>query len=177
MPVILALLGSIITLLILINRLKENGIDIGWLNPFSWFRRRQWAKQYNAKAIHSISSPMELTALLMVALAKSEGDLSSQQKHKIKQLFQSEFKLDEEQATSLFQSSVFMLKDEIDPLQNLNRLIQPSKNNFSEQQACSALDLLTQISNLEGPENQIQQKTLTKFKAEFLSENKPGEWT
>ena len=28
MPVILALLGSIITLLILINRLKENGIDI-----------------------------------------------------------------------------------------------------------------------------------------------------
>ncbi len=70
-----------------------------------------------------------------------------------------------------------MLKDEIDPLQNLNRLIQPSKNNFSEQQACSALDLLTQISNLEGPENQIQQKTLTKFKAEFLSENKPGEWT
>ena len=35
MHVILGILGVFVTILILMNRLQQGGIDIGWLNPFS----------------------------------------------------------------------------------------------------------------------------------------------
>lgn len=41
MHIVLAVLGSLVTILILLNRLKGLGIDFGWLNPFTWHRRRQ----------------------------------------------------------------------------------------------------------------------------------------
>lgn len=44
MHIILSVLGAVITILILFNRLNANGIDIDWLNPFAWKRRRDWAK-------------------------------------------------------------------------------------------------------------------------------------
>ncbi|MCU7915671.1 MAG: hypothetical protein KZQ65_07135 [Candidatus Thiodiazotropha sp. (ex Gloverina cf. vestifex)] len=80
MHIVLGALGAIITILILVHRLSDSGIDIGWLNPFAWKRRREWAKKYHANPAFSLSDPMEVTALIMIAIAKSEGDISSQQK-------------------------------------------------------------------------------------------------
>ncbi|MES9814139.1 MAG: hypothetical protein ABW161_15175 [Candidatus Thiodiazotropha sp.] len=86
MHIVLGALGAIITILILVNRLSDNGIDIGWLNPFAWKRRHEWSKKYHANPVFSIQSPMDVTALLMVALAKSEGDMSADQKNEIKKI-------------------------------------------------------------------------------------------
>ena len=36
MHIILGVLGAVITILILLNRLAEAGIDLGGLNPFLW---------------------------------------------------------------------------------------------------------------------------------------------
>ncbi len=55
MHVIIGVLGSIITILILLNRLAEAGIDLGGLNPFLWKRRRQW-KQKNMVTVNLIRS-------------------------------------------------------------------------------------------------------------------------
>ncbi len=82
MHIILGVLGAIITILILVNRLSENGINIGWLNPFAWKRRREWAKKYHANPVYSLTSPMQVTSLITIALAKSEGEVSTEQKGK-----------------------------------------------------------------------------------------------
>jgi len=42
---ILAVLGVIVTILILLNRLANAGMDLGGLNPFLWQRRRNWRKR------------------------------------------------------------------------------------------------------------------------------------
>ena len=47
MHIILGVLGIIVTILILLSRLQENGIDIGWLNPFSCHRRRSYRKEHD----------------------------------------------------------------------------------------------------------------------------------
>lgn len=70
---ILAILGAIITILILMRRLDDAGIDIGWLNPFLWRRRRKWRNQLEANPLFSIESPRDLAALLAVAVAKRDG--------------------------------------------------------------------------------------------------------
>ena len=80
MHVLLGILGAIVTILILLKRLADAGIDLAGLNPFLRQRRRQWRNKVEGNPIHAISSPMELTALLMTATAKIDGDMSSEEK-------------------------------------------------------------------------------------------------
>ena len=54
MHIILGMLGTIVTILILLNRLAEAGIDIGGLNPFLWNRRRKWKKMYQGNPVFKI---------------------------------------------------------------------------------------------------------------------------
>lgn len=167
MHIILGTLGTIVLILILLNRLSDGGIDIGWLNPFAWKRRRDWAKKYHANPIYSLQSPMEVTALLMIAIAKSEGEISSEQKTEIKSKFQQVFHLDESQAASLFTSSAFLLKDDVQAVKNVRKLLEPSINRFSEEQAASALELIKHIANFDSPADTFQREIVEAFKSSF----------
>ena len=94
MHIIISLLGTIITILILLNRLAEAGISLGGLNPFLWRRRQKWKKQYEGNPIYQIDSPLDLAALLATATAKADGDMSSDEKKALLDLFQNEFNVD-----------------------------------------------------------------------------------
>ncbi len=167
MHIILGVLGTIVTILILVNRLSENGIDIGWLNPFAWKRHREWAKKYHANPAYSLTSPMEVTGLIMVALAKSEGDISSDQKNEIKNKFVDVFNLNEDQAAGLLTSSVFLLKEDVSIVNNMNKLLEPSIEAFTEGQAESAYELLSHIAKFDGPPSQFQEDVVMSFKKSF----------
>ena len=54
MHVILGALGLIVTILILIKRLSDVGIDIGWLDSFKWNRRRKWRQNYRSNPVFDI---------------------------------------------------------------------------------------------------------------------------
>ena len=167
MHIILGALGVIVTILILLNRLSESGIDIGWLNPFAWKRRREWAKKYHANPIYSLSNPMEVTALLMVALAKSEGEMSAAQKQEIKNKFREVFHLDEDRSAGLLSSSSFLLKEDLQAVKDMRKLLAPSMHHFSESQAASALELMMHIANFEGPANSFQNEIIKHFRQSF----------
>ncbi len=172
MHIVLAILGSVVTILILINRISDTGLDFGWLNPFAWGRRRAWKKLYHANPAYSLTKPMEVIALLMYATAKSEGEISSNQKMFILKKFQSVFHLDEEQASQLLSSSVFLLKEtEISEL-NVQNVLNASKENFNSEQAESGLGLLQEVANLEEGMNGFQKKTIKAFSDALLSTNK-----
>ncbi|MCG8084074.1 MAG: hypothetical protein JAZ13_00040 [Candidatus Thiodiazotropha taylori] len=123
MHIILPVLGAVITILILLNRLESNGIDIGWLNPFAWKRRREWAKKYHANPVYSLDNPMQVTALVMAALAKSEGEISAEQKKEILGKYQEVFHLSEKAAGDLFSSVIFLIKDDLLAVQNVEKLL------------------------------------------------------
>ncbi len=178
MHILLGALGIIVTILILINRLNENGIDIGWLNPFAWKRRREWAKKYHANPIYSLTHPMEVTAVIMVALAKSEGEMTSDQKREIKTKFKDVFHLTEEKASALLTSSSFLLKDGTDDVRNINKLLEPCMDKFNEEQAASALELIQHIANYDGPADRFQKEIITGFKNAFRTRYaSSAEWT
>ena len=80
MHIILAVLGAVVTILILINRIQQSGLDLGWLNPFSWFRRRKYRVNHDLNAAFKLESPLETVSLLMLAVAKADGDISKEQK-------------------------------------------------------------------------------------------------
>jgi len=156
MHIVLGLLGTIVTILILLNRLADAGIDLGGLNPFLWHRRRKWRKTYDGDPIYKLSDPMEVAALLMVSVAKSDGDMSSEEKKNILQLFQDEFHLDRRSASELMVSSVYLLKSGHEIQTNLDKILKPSLQKFSVEQAKSVVDLVNKVARIEEQDNEIK---------------------
>lgn len=146
MHIVLGLLGTIVTILILLNRLAEAGIDLGGLNPFLWSRRRKWRNKYEGNPVHCIENPMDATAILMVAVAKADGDISKEEKSLLLQLFEDEFNLDKKDAAGLLISSAHLLGDGTDVRDNIEKFLQASKEGFSEDKAASAIDLISRVA-------------------------------
>lgn len=158
MHILVGLLGSIITILVLLNRLAELGIDLGGLNPFLWYRRSKWKNQYRGNPIFNIESPMEMTALLMTAVAKSDGDMSSEEKRGILKLFEDEFHISKKEASALMIASVYLLHDGSELRENLQRVIQKSLDKFTQEQADSALSMIKRVAGLDKTGNPLKEE-------------------
>ena len=173
MHIVLAVLGAIVTILVLLRRLDDAGINLRNLNPFWYFRRRKWQKQYNADPGFCIDSPMEATAGLMYVAAKCSGDISKDQKACILSLFQSEFHLNERQATDLLASCSFLIPDEDKVKNNLSSFLAPSQEKFTDQQSQSAIELLDKVIACEKMIASKQQEFVDDV-AKKLWPQKPG---
>lgn len=153
---VIAVLGAIVSILILLNRLAEAGIDLGGLNPFLWGRRRKWKKQYEGDPVFKVKNPMEATALLMVGVAKSQGDMTRENKRNILSLFESEFKLSKKDAVSLLIASTHLHGSGEEFRKDVNKILKPSLESFSETQAESAMKLVTSVAEDANDENTQQ---------------------
>lgn len=175
MHIVIGLLGAIVTILILLNRLAEAGIDLGGLNPFLWNRRRKWKNQYNGDPIFKISKPIDATALLMVGVAKSDGDISSEEKKVVLDMFQSEFNLSKREASELMIASVYLLKDGSDLRLNLIKVLSPSLPNFTKDQSVSAISLIKRVSNIDTSTNEIKAELVSKIVDQLTPKSKDSE--
>ena len=167
MHIVLALLGTIVTILVLLNRLAEAGIDLGGLNPFTWSRRRKWKKMYQGNPIYQFTDPMEVTSILMVAVAKIDGDLSSEEKKKIKQLYEEEFKLSRREATELMVSSAHILGDGTELKENLKKVIAPSLDKYTKEQVEATFQLLNQVASIGGEIGDSQKEIIDSVHTEM----------
>jgi len=177
MHIILGILGTIVTILWLLHRLGEMGITLGGLNPFLWSRRRKWTKHHDANPIYKIDSPLDVTALLITATAKADGDMSSDEKHKILSMFEDEFHLSKKDAAALLISSSHLLSKGDEVRDNLKGVLAPSLGDFTAVQAASVIDMLHQISQV-GTSPSVLQRTLIENISAILGElGKPkGKW-
>ena len=146
MHIILGVLGAIITILVLLNRLAEAGIDLGGLNPFLWSRRRKWRNKYKGNPIFKMENPMDATAILMVAVVKADGDMTKEDKSLLLNLFENEFHLTKKDAAGLLISSVYLLGDGSEVKGKIKSFLSPSKKSFTEEQANSAISLITKVA-------------------------------
>ncbi|MDT0595069.1 TerB family tellurite resistance protein [Glaciecola petra] len=169
MHIILGLLGVIVTILVLLNRLNQGGIDIGWLNPFSWARRRKFRKEYELHPAFTLESPLDVAALFMVAVAKINGDMSKEQRSVILSLFQSELKLDEKKAVELLSASVHIFGRGDDVLGNPSGVLIRTMDKFSQEQIDSVMFMLNKVATAEGEVSLPQQDLIKRIKKAFPS--------
>jgi uncharacterized tellurite resistance protein B-like protein len=170
MHIILGILGSIITILVLVNRISQTGVDLGKFNPFAWHRRRNWQKKYYADPAFSMDRPMEAVAGLLYVMAKCSGEITREQKECILEIFETEFRLGERQAIELLTSSSFLLKDEDKVLENLKNFLKPSLAKFDVEKRASTLDLLQKVADCEGTRTSKQEEFMNKV-APFFQES------
>lgn len=157
MHLIIGFLGSVVTILYLLHRLAEMGIDLGGLNPFLWRRRRKWTKLYHANPIFQIDNPMESTALLLTAVAKADGELSIEEKKKLLALFEQEFELSANDASGLLNASGHLLGRGDEVRENMQAVLEPSIEHFTTSQLKTTLGMLKEVAEADGPASEIQQ--------------------
>ena len=156
MHIIIGFLGSVVTILWLLHRLAEMGIDLGGLNPWLWQRRRKWRKKYEANPIYAIDSPMESAGLLLTAVAKADGEMSSLEKRELLAVFESELGLSKRDAAGLLISSTHLLGSGEEIRANMKGVLQPSLETFTVEQITSTLDLIKRFSVVDGPTTEMQ---------------------
>lgn len=149
MHIILGLLGSLITTLVLINRLAEAGISLTALNPVLWKRRKDWQKRYCANPIFNLENPMEASALLLTASASIDGEVSREQKGFLLDVFENDFHQSKKEAAGLLRSSMFLLGDGRAVHNSLEQVMKPSLPHFNEEQISSTHSLLTRLCELD----------------------------
>jgi len=177
MHIILAALGAIVTMLILFNRLKDAGIDIGWLNPFSWAHRRRWRKKYNADPAFLLERPMEAAAGLMFVAAKCSGEMTAEERAFLIEKFETDFKLTNAQATDLLSSTAFLIKDEDNIYNKTAKFIEPSFKHFSPEQINSTIELVESVVQLNGNPTEKQLSFIAKVRNAFYqTDKKDANW-
>lgn len=167
MHIILGLLGTIVTILVLLNRLQETGLDIGWLNPFSWYRRRKFKKEYHLSAAYTLDNPMDVAALFIVGVAKSDGEISKEQKSRILDLFATELKLSGSQSQELLGASVHIFGRGDEVYDFPDRVLHRSKEDFSPEQVSSVVYMMNEVARVEGQPSDKQLKLIKAFENSF----------
>ncbi len=174
MHILLGLLTTIATTLYLLDRA---GIDIGWLNPWHWRRRRAWSQQYHGDPIYSVEEPLHIAALLIVGVARLEGDLTSEQKKALLKLFSEKFSLDNREASDLLGSAAHLLAAPQLVGAQLDKLAERNKGSFSREQSDSMLQMIYEIASVEGDLTAVQTEYAEKMRTMFVSPPKSdGTW-
>ncbi len=177
MHIILAALGSIVTILWLLHRLAEMGVSLGGLNPFLWRRRRAWRKQFEANPLFTLTEPLEITALLALATAKADGDMSATERQALLAEFESTFALNQRKAAELLTSSAHLLGDGAALREHLEDLLAKSRESFNAAQLASALDLLERVAAKSGTASAQQRELIARVRAVLAPEPQPkGTW-
>lgn len=169
MHIILGILGTIVTILYLVSEISDKSNQLSRLNPFAWARRRKWQKKYHADPAFSLDRPMESVAGLLYVMAKCSGEITREQKECLIEIFETEFRLGERQATELLSSSSFLLKDEDKVVDNLRDFLKPSLAKFDSEKKQSTLEMLQKVADCEGSRTSKQQEFLNKA-APFFQE-------
>jgi hypothetical protein len=174
MHVILGILGGLVTMFYLLDRL---GIDIGGLNPFHWYRRRAFAKKYAADPIYSVEDPLHIASLLVIGAAKLDGDITAEQKKVAQEQFISNFKMSAREAAELFGSAAHLLAGPQLLEEQMTKFAERSAGRFSREQAESMLDMMTTVAQAGGEASATQREFIEKSRRLFVpAKQSEGTW-
>lgn len=160
MHIILSVITALGGLIWAIIALQRTGFDINSLNPFLWHRHSQWRKKHDTKPIYKLSEPLDVAALLLLGVAKCEGEISAEQKRTLISIYEHDFHLTQDQASDQLLASSHLLRDEIYLVDNINKILEQSGSIFTEVQVSSLLSLMQQVAKVECPINLEQQKLI-----------------
>ena len=165
MHILIAFLGSLVTVFYLLDRL---GIDIGGFNPFHWRRKRAWSRRYQSDPINSVEDPLHVAALLILGAAKLDGNVSAEQKRVALQRFEAVFSLDDKEAAELVGSAIHLLGAPQIIDAQLNGLADKNQNCFTQDQADSMVQLMAEVVSADGEVTAAQSEFIESMRTHFV---------
>lgn len=179
MHVIIAAITALAGLLWAINSLQRSGFHPSSLNPFLAYRRWKWSRTYGSKPIYRLERPMDVAAVLLLGIAKADGDITSDQKRELQAMFQSEFEISRDEAADLLLASSHLIRDEIYIVDHLDKILALSAPRFEPAAVSSLLAMMRRLAALDGSINGEQQKLIEATERYFSSQQQAasGKWS
>jgi len=167
MHVIIGVLTALAGLIWAFVALQRAGVSISTFNPLLIRRRMNWKKLYGGKPLYNLTEPMDVAAVLILGVAKCEGEISTGQKRTIQDIFETEFRLSRDEAADLLLASAHLIRNEIYLVDNLEQILRVSQARFKARQVESMLAMMRRVGTLEGELNEEQNKLITATEAFF----------
>lgn len=161
MHIVLAALGLLVSILFLLSRLADAGIDLGGLNPFLWKRRRAWRRRVEGNPIFTLQDPLEIASLLVVATAKVDGDMSSDEKKAVLREFEHTLGLKHRVATDLLGSGAYLLGNMQVFREQVDAFLANAKERLSPAQAQSVIAMMESVAGSTGSASEQQKSLIT----------------
>ena len=178
MHIVIAAITALAGLLWALNSLAQSGWNPSSLNPFAAYRRWQWRRTYGGKPIYNLDRPMDVAAVLLVGIAKADGDITSDQKRELQSIFQSEFEISRDEAADLLRASTHLMRDVIYLLDHLDKVLERSAKKFEPENVSSLLRLMRKVAALDGAINGEQEKLIAATERYFAAKQPaPGKWS
>lgn len=178
MGVIAQILGLVIAFGMAMEALRRFGIDVGWLNPFTFFRRRAWKKKYTAPPVYTLEHPVEVVALLAVATVQATGTVTAEQKSGVQRLLTEQLSLPAAEAESLWLSSSYLLRNRPLEPKELPAVMERSAEKFTQYHAQTLASILQAAAAIDAPPNDSQRQLLSAVDAYFAKkEAARGAWS
>lgn len=167
MGILLELLGLAVTLVIGLSALKRNGVDIGWLNPFTFFHRMRWKKKMMVPPLYALDHPIDVVAVLALAAVQTSGVVTSKQKEGVLSLLSQNLSMDVSEANNLWILSSHLLRHRaLDP-QEVPAVLEKSADKFSDYHQKTLLTVVKSAITLEPPANAAQTELVAAIEAFF----------
>ena len=175
MHVLIGLLTAIAGLIWALVAMQRAGISLG--SPFALFRRYQWNRNYSRKPLHSLSEPMDVVAVLLLGVAKCEGEISAEQKKQLLGIFEHEFKISPDEASDLLLASAHLIRNEIYLVDQIDKVLERSLARFTDAHIRTVDKLMMRVASIEGQPNEEQIKLIEAVRHQFgMAKGGSGKW-
>lgn len=167
MHILISLITAVAGLIWALNRLQNSGVNLNAFNPFAWYRRNQWLKKASQKPLYNLSDSVDVASVLIFGMAKLTGEITREQKQEIIEIYSKTFNLSEKEASDIYTHSSFLLRDEFDLIRSVKKIIEGSKEAFTDVQIESLMGILDTVSKMEREPNELQIAYLDAIKKEL----------
>lgn len=149
MHILIGLITAIAGLVWALNSLQNAGVNLNAFNPFAWARRRKWEKKFGTKPMHALTDSIDAAALLVVAVAKEQGDIARETKLRILSLFEAEFGIKRDRSIELYAASVYMLQGALNVAKEVRHILKPSKDSFETAHVTKLIEMLHKVVSFD----------------------------
>ncbi len=167
MGVILQILGLIITFTMAMEALRRFGIDVGWLNPLAFFRRRAWAKKVTTPPLYALEHPVDVVAVMALAMVQATGAVTVEQKEGVLALLRQHLGLGDADANNLWVASSHMLRNRALAPTEVPAVLERSIEKFTDYHVQTLRSVMQGAAQIVPPASAAQQQLLEAVDACF----------
>lgn len=165
MHILLAILGAIGTIVFFViraNQLNRAGRELaetaGDVKKF--VRRSRWQSKTKTDPIKDIRDPRLAAAVMMYAIAKSDGDVTERQRSSILEQLRDGLGMDYEEAGEILGQARWLTQDLHDVTTILRRAAAPVEASCTVEECRDLIEILEHVAGVEGGMTDAQKNSL-----------------
>nr|WP_295770744.1 phenylacetic acid degradation protein [Rhodoferax sp.] len=177
MGLLIELLGLVLAVAVALGALKRNGVDIGWLNPFTFFHRMRWKKKSSIPPLYALDHPIDVVGVLALAAVQTSGIVTTKQKEGVMALLCQQLSMDAAEANKLWILSSHLLRHRALDAREVPAVLEKSADKFSDYHQKTLVSIIHAAIAIEPPQNAAQTELLAAIEAFFnKAKAAPAAW-